>query len=237
MKTPLNSSVRFDVAFGLLSAVLAAPGCGDEPVGEPVVDISTQIAALSDGQDTYVFGTFANEPANGARRYPVAAVGVSLDGDEVNAPFERGGVTFLHRFLDRAEGSVEVSFKDADLEEALNVNLELPAAFTLQTDQARVARDEALVVELGDPTADELYYWVDGDCIESSTVQSEDAGELRIEPSAIRALPEAGNVACEVTLTVSRINQHRLHSVFGREGEAIAQQERKLTFVSLPHGG
>lgn len=231
------SLVRGSAPFGVLVAALGAAGCAEETgPSVPVEDVVTQIVALSNGEDTLVFGTFVNEGTSGARRYPVEAVVVSLDGEEKSAFLEPRAATFQYSFFDKTEGSVEVSFMGSELDETFYVHLELPAPFTPQLEQTRVARDEALIVELGESTsAGELAYWLDGDCIESFSASGEDSAQLRIEANSVEARTDQDNVTCEVTLTVARVNKSGLGGGFGRDGEAIAQQERHITFVSLPN--
>src|SRR5690606_15523727 len=148
--------------------------------------------------------------------YPVAAVSVSLGGEEKRARLERYATSFQYSFPDKSDGAVELSLMTSDFEELLYAFFDLPAPFTPELEQTRVSRNQTLSVDLGDANSDvELEYDLAGKCIEGLQESVEDTNHLQIDTERFVSARGYENRGCTVTLTISRSTTQPINGDFG----------------------
>ena len=162
------------------------------------------------------------------------------DDDMVLRHDNSGNRHYYEGSLDGDEEGLEIqiAFSRGDEDDdAPDSYASLPAPFeaSLEDEDAEyIHRGNDVFIVWDNEASGRMEWSLEGDCVKSESGSTNDDGSLTIDAEDIEVWETDRGEACDVTVTLDRIEEGETDSAFEEGGEFYAIQRRTVTFNSMP---
>ena len=222
-------------------------GCSLEEVDSDAIrtkGIYAEMLAIAPGDgQTLVRVNLAVGGSSGTR---VRLVGddtlVAEAGDDEEELGRRGSGQYEVSLVDEASREITVRLERGAEDDAAQGTALLPEPFGMRLETAAaggINRSTPAIVSWQDPSPDDsrLDWSVEGDCIWPDSGVTPDDGVMTLQTESVQIRPTQVGEECEVRLTLDRVIQGEVDSLFVPGSSLRAIQRRAVTFISKPAVG
>jgi hypothetical protein len=167
---------------------------------------------------------------------------VAEAGDDVQELGRRGSGQYEVSLVGEASRDITVRLERGEEDDAAQGTAPLPEPFGMRLETASaggINRSTPAIVSWQDPSLDDasLDWSLDGDCIWPDSGVTPDDGVMTLQTDSVQVRPTHVGEECEVRLTLDRVIQGEVDSLFVPGSSFRAIQRRAVTFVSTPAVG